>query len=138
MNEQLRKRGWWIQTKVGSPGTLALMPRLMILLWMQPVNMQYFEEFLASHDAVANWTPSTWGNHASHLWARNVLINHNAIDITDSTITLVEQAVEASLQQHLKLRGRRHNWAKVFETPLWQVYIYNSDNPDVALKSDEW
>ncbi|RYC55970.1 hypothetical protein CHU98_g10238 [Xylaria longipes] len=84
-NEHLLTFSRYIETSVRSPGILASIPRLMVLLEMQPVNTKYFEKFLANHNAVANWPAITWGAHMTHLWARNILVDCKAININDET-----------------------------------------------------
>lgn len=84
-NESLFGYGYYIETCVRSVGCVASIPGLMVLLKIQPVTPWRFEKFLANHNAVANWTGYPWWNHATHLWARNVLIDHEPINITRET-----------------------------------------------------
>ncbi|KAI8948500.1 hypothetical protein F4801DRAFT_581366 [Xylaria longipes] len=124
-NEHLLTFSRYIETSVRSPGILASIPRLMVLLEMQPVNTKYFEKFLANHNAVANWPAITWGAHMTHLWARNILVDCKAININDETITSVEEAARISLRKHQLLRHQNHNWSSFTNTPLWQVHVYD-------------
>ncbi|KAI1754912.1 hypothetical protein F4782DRAFT_465357 [Xylaria castorea] len=124
-NEHLLKHGRSIEICVRSPWTLAIIPRLMVLLEIQPVDMHEFEAFLASHNDFTNWTRLTKGDHATHLWARNVLIDYRAIKVNDVTIILVEAAARTSVRRHQRLRRKTHDWTSFKGTPLWQVYIYD-------------
>ncbi|KAI0451889.1 hypothetical protein F5B21DRAFT_360802 [Xylaria acuta] len=128
-NKHLLKRDYYIETFVRVPKELGSIPRLMILLEMQLIDMQSFDTFLANHNALANWPLFTFGNHATHLWARNVLIDYEAININDGTIMSVEEAARTSLREHLYLKPENHDWEALICNPLWQVHIYDANCP---------
>ncbi|KAI0469275.1 hypothetical protein F4859DRAFT_516214 [Xylaria cf. heliscus] len=124
-NECRPKHSRYIEIFDRAPGLLGNIPRLMILLEIGPVNVEYFEVFLANHLAVATWPLFISADHAAHLWVRDVLVGYPGFDINDETIISVEEAVRTSLRRHLCQRKPDHDWTDFTRTPMWRVHIYD-------------
>ncbi|KAI0856536.1 hypothetical protein F4860DRAFT_492665 [Xylaria cubensis] len=125
LNEHLRRYDRSVEVCIRNIGILANIPRLMVLLELQPVNRFVFEEFLSVHNHMINWTLIDNENHATHLWARDVLIHCKATDINYETILKVEVAARVSLRKHKLLRRGSHDWTSFTGTPMWRVYVYD-------------
>ncbi|KAI0544230.1 hypothetical protein F4679DRAFT_54557 [Xylaria curta] len=128
-NQHLLLHERCVEARIWIPGAIANIPRLMVLLEIQPVDRFSFEEFLGVHHDVTDWSLIDNENHATHLWARNVLIDYEEIDINDETIIKVEEAARASLRKHKLLRPEGHDWTSLTGTPLWRAYVYDVNYP---------
>ncbi|KAI0909388.1 hypothetical protein F4823DRAFT_431381 [Ustulina deusta] len=121
-NDHLLRNDCIIETTITEPYLLSYIPRLMILLRMQGLDIRSFETFLASHD----WTPdrAAWGSHLTHLWARQVLIDCEAISTNEERIISVEEAVRTSVRQHQQLHPSDFDWSQGWN-PERRIYIYD-------------
>ncbi|KAI1745768.1 hypothetical protein F4680DRAFT_443237 [Xylaria scruposa] len=128
-NKHLQIHDLFVEVRMRHPGALANIPRLMVLLEIQPIDRYSFEEFLCTHHDVTNWALIDNENHATHLWVRNILIDYEAIDINDDTIMKVEEAARECLRKHKLLRRGSHDWTSPAGTPLWRAYVYDANYP---------
>ncbi|KAI1421720.1 hypothetical protein F5Y12DRAFT_800646 [Xylaria sp. FL1777] len=123
-NDHLLRNDCVIETSIMEPCLLSYIPRLMILLMIQDLDIQLFEAFLASH----HWTPdrTAWGSHLTHLWARQVLMDCEATNINEERIISVEEAARTSVRQHQQLYPSDFDgW-----NPERQISIYDV-NPSI-------